>query len=382
MGQLLGRHTLLGHVLDVGDRQRHTLVLGDRHPGPRPHERAVTAQVALLQQVRVGDAQLETRPLRGRRTKVVGMRDLADADPHQRRQRSVQHVGERLVGVDDATVVEPHQRHPRRRRVERLLEPTAGLLQRHRRTSTVGHVTQQHDESASPSVRHGGPVERCLDQVGNAFDVDELEHDVVADRAGDIGARVELTCVGLVEVPPLRHRLTVVVTDHLQERAAHEFVDRAPGQHRCSLVRRLDHAAVVQPHDRVGQVVEQPSDLGLGAREFTDRASEAATDPSGFQDRGDDGHQCERCDTRHQADGLGTGIGTRSHPGQHDQRCGHRHDRQDQPPGPVLAVEGRQLRAGPRIAVVEVACAGVHRYKVEPGTAHNGAFPTRPTGSR
>ena len=48
VGQL-GGHALLGDVLDVGDRERNAVVLGDRHLGLRPDELAVTADVALLE---------------------------------------------------------------------------------------------------------------------------------------------------------------------------------------------------------------------------------------------------------------------------------------------------------------------------------------------
>ena len=208
--------------------------------------------------------------------------------------------------------------------------------------------------------------------MGLADRVDQFEHDVVTDRTGDVAADVESARVRLIEVPARRHRLAVVVTDHLEERSADQFVDRAPGQHRGALVRGLDHATVVQSHDRVRQVVEEPSDLGLGARELSDRASEPSTDPSGLEHGGHDGDECERRDAADQADGLGAGIGTRSHPGQHHQRRGHRDDRQDQPPRPVLAF----VRWQPCGDVVGVA-AGDHRTNLERSCGQIGAFPNR-----
>ena len=57
--QLVGGAQLLGDVLDVGDRQRHALVLGHRDPGAGPDVLAVAAQVALVEQVGVDDAELE-----------------------------------------------------------------------------------------------------------------------------------------------------------------------------------------------------------------------------------------------------------------------------------------------------------------------------------
>ena len=87
--QPLGGAALLGDVLDVGDRQRHALVLGDRDPGAGPDELAVAAQVALVEQVGVDDAELEPGPVGGRRPQVVGMGDLADAAADQLVDRAV-----------------------------------------------------------------------------------------------------------------------------------------------------------------------------------------------------------------------------------------------------------------------------------------------------
>ena len=137
MGEALGRAPLVGDVLDVRDRQRHAVVLGHRHAGARPHELAVAAQVALIEQIRLGDAEFESGTLRRRRPQIVGMGDLADAETEQRVDRAAEHVGQRLVGIDDPAVVQAHERHAGRRRVERLLEAPARLLQRHRTPLTV-----------------------------------------------------------------------------------------------------------------------------------------------------------------------------------------------------------------------------------------------------
>ena len=102
-------------------------------------------------------------------------------------------------------------------------------------------------------------------------------------------------------MPALGDRLAIVVADHLEERSTDEFVDRPPGQQRRTLIRRLDHAAVVQTHHRVGQIVEEASDLRLRPRQLVDRVMEAPTDPAGLEqgrhdrddrqhpDAGDDG---------------------------------------------------------------------------------------------
>ena len=87
VAQLLGGAPLLGDVLDVGDRQRHAVVLGERHARARPDELAVAAQVALVEQVRVDDAELEPGALGGRGPQVVGMGELADAVPDERVER-------------------------------------------------------------------------------------------------------------------------------------------------------------------------------------------------------------------------------------------------------------------------------------------------------
>ena len=162
VGEALCRSTLVGDVFDVGDGQRDAVVLGHRHPGARPDELAVAAQVALIEQIRLGDAELEARPLRRRRPKVFRMGDLTDADAEQRLDRSLQHVGERLVGVDDPAVVQTDQRHAGRSGVERLLEPSARLLQRDRTPLAIAHVAQDHDERTIGQRR---PVQRRLHQV-------------------------------------------------------------------------------------------------------------------------------------------------------------------------------------------------------------------------
>ncbi len=132
VGQSLGRAPLIGDVLDVRDRQRHAVVLGHRHASARPDELAVAAEVPLIEEVRLGDAEFQSGTLRRRRPQIVWMGDLADADAEQRLDRAPEHVGQRLVGIDDPAVVQAHERHAGRRRVERLLEAPARLLQRDR----------------------------------------------------------------------------------------------------------------------------------------------------------------------------------------------------------------------------------------------------------
>ena len=80
---------------------------------------------------------------------------LADAAPDELVDRAVQHLGERAVGVDDRRVVEADERHAGGRRVERLLEPAPGLLERPHALLALGDVAQAHDR-ARPGTSSSG----------------------------------------------------------------------------------------------------------------------------------------------------------------------------------------------------------------------------------
>ena len=138
--QLLGGALLLGDVLDVGDRQHRAVVLGERHPRAGPHELAVAAEVALIEPVRVDDAELEPGAVRHRGPDVVGVGELAERVADELVDLDAEHLGERLVGVDDPAVVDADERHAGRGRVERLLEPTPRLLERPRVLLALGQV--------------------------------------------------------------------------------------------------------------------------------------------------------------------------------------------------------------------------------------------------
>ena len=127
--QLLGRPALLGDVFDVSDRQHHAVVLGRRHAGSGPDVFAVAAAVTLIDPERVDDAELEPGAMGLGGTHVVGMCELAERASDELVDVAAEHLGQRLVGVDDPPVVETHERHPGRRRLERLLEATAGLVE-------------------------------------------------------------------------------------------------------------------------------------------------------------------------------------------------------------------------------------------------------------
>ena len=143
--QLVGDAALFGDVLDVRDRQRHAVVLGDGDTCAGPHEGAVAALVALVEQIRVDDSQLEPGAVDGRRLEVVRVRDLADAASDEVVDRSLQHLGERAVGIDDRRVVETHEGHARRGGVERLLESATGLLQGTTPALSLGEVDEPDD---------------------------------------------------------------------------------------------------------------------------------------------------------------------------------------------------------------------------------------------
>ncbi len=152
--QLLGGSLLLGDVLDVGDRQHRAVVLGERHPRPGPHELTVAAEVALVEPVRVDDAELEPGAVRHRGPDVVGVGELAERVADELVDLEAEHLGERLVGVDDPAIVDADERHAGRGRVERLLEPTPRLLERPRVLLALGQVAQpQHHPPLGRATR-------------------------------------------------------------------------------------------------------------------------------------------------------------------------------------------------------------------------------------
>ena len=154
--QQLRRSALLGDVFDVGDRQRHAVVFGDRHPGAGPDELAVGAQVALVEQVGVGDAERQASPVGLGGAEVVGVGHFTDGATDEIIDRALQHLGQRPVGVEDHRVVETHERHPCRRRVERQLEPASSLLQCPAAFLPLGHVTQSHHQRGAVAGRRLG----------------------------------------------------------------------------------------------------------------------------------------------------------------------------------------------------------------------------------
>ena len=272
--QLLSGAALLGDVLDVGDRQRHALVLGDRDAGAGPHELAVAAQVALVHEVGVGDAELEAGPVGGCSTEVLGVGDLADAAPDELVDRAGQHLGQRAVGVEDRRVVEAHEGHPRRRRVERLLEPAAGLLERPHPLLALGDVTHPDEHAA---VGLAGAVDRRLDQRGGTpAGVRQPERHRLGGTLGTSSGQPR------DEVDPPRR------LDERCEGPPGERADGSAGQLGRLGVGAAHHAAVVERHDGLGEVVEKQAQLRLGVDEAFDGAVEVAGDPPRLEPRDDD----------------------------------------------------------------------------------------------
>ena len=240
--QLVGDPLLLGDVLDVRDRQRDTVVLGDRDTRPGPHVGPVAALIALVEQVGVGDPELETGPMDGGRLEVVGMGDLPDAAPDEVVSGALEHLGERAIGVDDRRVVEAHQGHARGCGVECLLEAPASLLQGAAPSFPIGDVDEPHDR---PVCRSPRLVVRRFDDGDHTVEVDEAQRRAVDRRApasfGEPG--VEVRAVADLD----------------------ELAQRRSGQRRCAQTGELgglgvgtaDEAGVVDRDDGLGEVVEQ-----------------------------------------------------------------------------------------------------------------------------
>ena len=170
--QLIGDTLLLGDVFDVRDRQRHTVVLGDRDASPGPDPAAVAAFVALVEQVGVGDPELEPGTVDGGGLEVVRMGDLPDAPPDEIVAGTLEHLGERAIGVDDRRVVETDQGHAGRCGVECLLEATAGLLEGPPAALPLGDVDEAHDR---PVRRSPWLVVRRFDDGDDTFEIDEAQ---------------------------------------------------------------------------------------------------------------------------------------------------------------------------------------------------------------
>ena len=301
--QLLGRPALLGDVLDVGDRQHHPVVLGGRHPGAGPDELAVAAAVALVDPERVDDAELEPGPMWLGRADVVGMGELAQRASDQLVDVAPQHLGQRLVGVDDAAVVEPHERHPGRRRLERLLEATPCLIERPALLLSLGNVPQPHDQTPfagrTPGVAR--EMERRLDHHPSGRPTEHLDLD-----------RLDLIALeGALDGSPELHLLVAVGV--LEQVALDQLATRQIEQREGGGVGAVHDVVGVDQQHRLGQFVEQATDLALGGLDRLELAAHLFRLPAAVPDAGDEHDDRDGAEADHQQV-LGTTHATRLDP--------------------------------------------------------------------
>ena len=308
---------LLRDVLDVRDGERDTLVLGDRHPRAGPDELTVAAQVALVEQIGVGDAQLEAGAMGGGGPQVVGVRDLADRAADEVGHRPGQHVGQRAVGVDDRRVVEPHECHAGRRRVEGLLEAAPGLLQCPHPLLPLGDVAQADDHCSA----------------GLAWEVDVGLDDrrrrslrlQQPQREGRHGVTAPTSGQPLGELVAVLHQLVEPETD--ERAAARQLGGLGVGA--------ADDAVVVDRHDAFRQVVQEQPQLGLGVDQPVDGAVEVTGDPPRLEPRDDDRGDGEQGGDDRRGDHARRAVGIEADDERHqpdEQQSGH-DDRDDPAPG-------------------------------------------------
>jgi hypothetical protein len=150
--------------------------------------------------------------------------------------------------------------------VERLLEPAAGLLEGPHPLLALGDVTHPHEHAAVGLAR---PVDRRLDQRGiRAAGVRQPERHRRGGALGASGGEPRR------EVDPPRR------LDERREGLPGQLTHRPPGQLRRLGVGTPHDAVVVERDDRLGEIVEQQSQLGLGVDEALDGAVEVAGDAS------------------------------------------------------------------------------------------------------
>ena len=200
-------------------------------------------------------------------------------------------------GVDDAAVVDADECHAGRGRVERLLEPTARLLERPRVLLALGQVAQpQHHPSLRPLLvrfRHrigsvgivgvAGTVEGGLDE----------HRSVVADEA-DRCRLDDLT--GHRAAPTGPQLVTIRGIDEVEEERSDERVRFDAAQLGRRRVGRQHAAFGVEQHHGFGQFVEQSPHGRLGRRDPGETLAQAQLHPA----RCDVGEQNRR--DRHEAE--------------------------------------------------------------------------------
>ena len=160
------------------------------------------------------------------------------------------------------------------RRVERLLEAPAGLLQGPDAVLALGDVAQP-DDHAAVGLRGGG--RRSPRPASPSPPACEQAEAPSAGPAARDGRRPATTSSSS------RRRL-----DEVGERPARRGRRRAAGELGGLGVGAAHDAVVVERHHRLGQVVEQQAQLGLGVDQPIDRAVEVAGDAPRLEPGDDD----------------------------------------------------------------------------------------------
>jgi len=109
-----------------------------------------------------------------------------------------------------------------------------------------------------------------IDQVWLTIDIDEFKHRQIT-RAAHAGMHSRHTIAKVDALPPLRHRLSVSLTDHRKESSSDEVVDRPTRQGGCLAIGRADLAAFIEADHCIWQVVEQLAQVRLSDRKLVDR---------------------------------------------------------------------------------------------------------------
>jgi hypothetical protein len=158
--QLLGAATLLGDVLDVGDREPLAVVLEHRDRRVRPHDRSVVTHVALLDRVVVDRAGRGAHEQQVVAHPVVGVGDVADRAPDEFVASGAHHGEHRVVDVDDAPAstvanVMPPWNASQVHRHARCAIKLAEIAQRHHHLPDRGrrHRVDRDDESGRAAQR-------------------------------------------------------------------------------------------------------------------------------------------------------------------------------------------------------------------------------------
>ena len=293
--QRLGSAPLVGDILDVGDGHLHPVVLCDRDASAGPHVLPVATAEALFEEVRVG--VLPADAIGSRPAQVVWMGELAYVAADEVVESLVEHLGERQVGVEDLAIAEADEGHPRRCRVERLLEAPPRLVEGPHSVLAFAHITKPKRQPVL--------VNRLLDDAVNTDLTAIGATDRELEGRGDGAAGVVLFEAA---AQPGEHSVSVEVMDARHELSCEEPFLVASSHLPRHRVRRPDDPVAIDLYQRLGQLVEHLAELGLGADESIDGVLEVLpqsprlsagqhecgerddTDAAGEQRAGDDGY--------------------------------------------------------------------------------------------